>query len=101
MIAKTGAALTRYLKRYNISKETYLSMLEAQGGKFDICKKESDLVIDHDHSCCNVSARSCGKCVRGLLCEPCNLMLGHADDSIYALNSGAVYLFETGLKYKA
>ena len=31
--------------------------------------------IDHDHSCCPES-RSCGQCIRGVICSGCNTMLG-------------------------
>jgi hypothetical protein len=33
-----------------------------------VCKSFDRLCIDHDHNCCP-GARSCGKCIRGVLCS--------------------------------
>lgn len=34
--------------------------------------------IDHDHDCCP-GEKSCGQCVRGVLCSRCNSHLGHLE----------------------
>jgi len=34
-------------------------------------KPEASLHVDHDHNCCN-GVKSCGKCVRGIICNRCN-----------------------------
>ena len=48
--------------------------------------------VDHDHNCCGPGQKSCGKCVRGLLCVHCNFMLGHAQDDPGVLRAAADYL---------
>lgn len=52
-------------------------MLQEQGGVCAICKqppRRNKLHVDHDHSCCP-GKRSCGRCIRGLLCASCNSKL--------------------------
>lgn len=49
------------------------------------------LHIDHDHSCCP-GPRSCGNCVRGLVCEPCNKGFGHFDDDVERMKKAIAYL---------
>jgi len=53
------------------------------------------LVVDHDHECCP-DEKSCGKCVRGLLCNWCNRMIGMARDDPQRLRSAIAYLKRTG-----
>lgn len=60
------------LRRYSLTQQDYNRMLEAQGGKCRICKRNGplngrSLDVDHDHKT--------GR-VRGLLCPNCNSHLG-------------------------
>ena len=83
------------IKKYGLSLEEFNIMLEKQNGVCSICKDSNRnnkrLSIDHDHLCCP-SGQSCGRCVRGLLCSKCNLVLGNAIDNPEILKSAIEYL---------
>ena len=69
-----------WLKRYNLTLAQYDDLLAAQGGGCAICKASEPggtgrFHVDHDHACCPEKMRSCGKCIRGLLCNYCNIHL--------------------------
>lgn len=55
--------------------------MAAQDNACAICRKPTTRVlsVDHDHACCP-GERSCGECVRGLLCVMCNRMLTALED---------------------
>jgi Recombination endonuclease VII len=76
----------RILKsRYGITLEQFDELYNKQFGKCAICQQtyHSTLHIDHDHSD--------GK-IRGLLCNNCNLGLGHFKDSSELLENASKYL---------
>jgi hypothetical protein len=82
----------RNIRSYGITPEHYRSMENARNGLCDICKQPNahskHLCIDHDHRCCK-ARRSCGKCIRGLLCSGCNL--GHFGEDPSVLRRAAAY----------
>lgn len=63
---------------YGITVEDYWKILDAQGGKCAICQRATGatkrLAVDHDHRVCqdHPPDKGCPRCVRGLLCYPCN-----------------------------
>lgn len=84
---KTDTVKKRLKYIYRSTIEHYNKMLASQDNKCAICGKEfSDSkkpCIDHDHITDEI---------RGLLCNKCNLLLGHAEDSIHILASAIKYL---------
>ena len=78
------ALRTKYmLQKYHITPEYYDVLLKEQNFCCVICHKPEviknrKLAVDHNHSCCS-GATSCGKCIRGLLCYHCNVILGQVE----------------------
>ncbi len=91
--------LARQLKVYDLTLEDYERLLKEQDGKCAICptqlilldgnegRNQKRLHVDHCHETNKV---------RGLLCPNCNLMLGHAKDSVTTLLAAAQYLVRNG-----
>jgi len=83
-------------RKYGLTVEAYDALLERDDGCAICGIKESyskRLHIDHDHACCP-GGRSCGKCVRGLLCSSCNTGLGAFLDDAELLLKAINYLIE-------
>lgn len=82
-----------HLKKYNLNAAEYLQMMVKQNNLCAIChepqsirNKNGDirpLYVDHCHTT--------GK-VRGLLCNHCNSVLGHARDRTFVLENAIAYL---------
>ncbi len=70
---------------YHISNDEWLWLYHQQLGKCELCKdyltldNTRNIHTDHDHRCCPNAGRSCGKCIRGLLCARCNGYMGRVD----------------------
>lgn len=78
----------RIKRKYGVTKEQYLKMMEDQKGVCAICKglnltTRKRLVVDHCHKT--------GK-VRGLLCDPCNKGIGLLRDSDGIAHQAQIYL---------
>lgn len=92
----------RLERDYNVTKAQFEAMLEEQEYRCATCPRSiEDLTqarMDHDHACCP-GKKSCGKCVRGILCHNCNVVLGLVADSIEVLSKMTKYLSQGALKW--
>ena len=84
------------LKRFNLTEDAWSNLFEGQGRRCAICRVDTPTGhgwhVDHDHVCCPENGRSCGKCVRAILCSECNTGLGKFRDNPAVLRAAAEYL---------
>ncbi len=78
------------ISKYKITQQMYDAKLAAQGGGCGICgilpdDDKKPFTVDHDHSCCPGTS-TCGNCVRGILCNNCNLKIGWYDANKEGIN---------------
>lgn len=79
-------------QKYGLTPEAFEALLESQDGLCASCHDSLDKpYVDHDHECCP-GKESCGECVRGLVCGPCNTGLGMFQDDPIRLLRAADYL---------
>lgn len=83
------------IARYGMTQESYETKLAEQNGTCAICpyypRPGEVLRQDHDHSCCPTD-KTCGKCLRALLCDWCNRGIGFMADSPERLRAAAEYI---------
>lgn len=86
---RTPETRRAYLLKYNygMTPREFDALLEQQGGRCAICRTDSPTAkgwaVDHCHI---------GGQVRGILCSPCNIGLGHFKDDISRLQAAVSYL---------
>jgi hypothetical protein len=80
----------RVTDTYGLAKGEYAQLYDFQGGLCALCRratgKSRRLSVDHDHA---------SGAVRGLLCRPCNTILGHARDKLSFFRRAILYLTTT------
>lgn len=76
--------------KYSLSSERVVELFSDP--ICEICGKTNiRYTVDHNHQCCS-GHKSCGKCVRGILCYTCNLTLGHFNDDPEKIREMLKYL---------
>lgn len=77
----------RVQETYGLKEGEYAQLYSYQGGLCALCRRATGasrrLSVDHDHATGEV---------RGLLCRPCNTLLGHARDAIAFFRRCILYL---------
>ena len=86
-----------YLKyTYRMTEDDWETLFVSQGRRCLVCLTEttrgdSSWHTHHDHRCCPGN-RSCGRCVIGILCGPCNVGMGSLGDDPERLERAAALM---------
>ncbi len=75
--------ISHYIRNYGLSIEDAKTLVENRTGMCKICSNVAPLVVDHCHTT---------GLVRGLICSPCNSVLGYSKDNINTLKESIKYL---------
>lgn len=96
LTGQCSRCLTRW-EKYKLRPADISAMLQSQNGCCALCCVElGDAInIDHDHECCP-GKKTCGRCIRGILCSNCNVGLGKLRDSAELLRRAAKYIESKG-----
>ena len=85
---KLSVRRSRLKGKYGITTEEFDAILLSQGGRCKICRTDAPgfWCVDHSHATDHV---------RGILCNPCNLALGHVKDTPAILKAMIRYLYDS------
>lgn len=90
-----GDGMRQRARRYGIEVDILRTMFLESDGVCESCgvRQETlyDLQVDHDHKCCP-GQKSCGKCVRGLICYGCNNGIARFLDDVAKMRLAIQYL---------
>lgn len=101
MRAPDGVNGPQNFARYGLTRAEVEASVRAQGGRCLICRRVPRVwVVDHDHELARLHGHggrstrdiACRKCVRGLICDPCNRGLGAFRDDPEAIERAAAYV---------
>ena len=85
----------QHKSKFGITLDEKDALFAAQGFKCAACSATETTghgwQTDHDHGCCP-GPECCGRCIRGVLCHPCNLSLGQAKESVERLRGLIDYI---------
>lgn len=92
-----GLRETKRCHKYRLEHNVFMAMLDECNWCCEICDRPIDQItahVDHDHACCSgeKGKRTCGRCVRGLLCRFCNVGIGMLKDDPAVALAAALYL---------
>lgn len=79
---------------YKLTPDEYDALI-ANG--CEVCGTHENLAIDHDHNCCP-GKKTCGKCIRGVLCRIHNLAEGYLQSDPNLAMALAAYMLKNQSK---